>query len=85
MELSVSTADIGEGSGERWRVQYAGDELAVGYNAVYLLDALQDHGYAPTCRSSSTPPTSPGVLTPAEQGKDEDLLCLVMPLRLPDA
>ncbi len=83
VELSVSTADIGEAQ-EALSVEYGGDELAVGYNAIYLLDALKTMDTEEVLVQLNTP-TSPGVLTPAEQDKNEDLLCLVMPLRLPDA
>jgi len=83
VELSVNTADVGEGS-EVMTVEYAGEELAVGYNAAYLLEALR------TIESEEIEvrldtPTSPGLFLPAAQKDNEDLLCLVMPLRLPDA
>ena len=83
VELSVSTADVGEGQ-ETLAVEYEGDELAVGYNAAYLLDALKTMD-SPEVLVQLDTPTSPGVLAPVTQEKDEDLLCLVMPLRLPEA
>ena len=83
VELSVSTADVGEGK-ESLGVEYTGDELAVGYNAAYLLEALRT---IPTdsVELRLNTPTSPGIFVPAEQEDGEDQLCLVMPLRLPDA
>jgi DNA polymerase-3 subunit beta len=83
VELSVSTADVGEGQ-ESIGVEYSGDELAVGYNAAYLLDALRTVDVDEIEVRLNTP-TSPGLFIPTKQEKDEDLLCLVMPLRLPDA
>jgi len=83
VELSVSTADVGEGQ-EAIGVDYQGDELAVGYNAAYLIDALRTID-AEKLELQLNTPTSPGIMVPVNQDKDEDLLCLVMPLRLPDA
>ncbi|NNF06763.1 MAG: DNA polymerase III subunit beta [Candidatus Eisenbacteria bacterium] len=83
VELSVSTADVGEGQ-EALPVDYTGSEIAVGYNASYLLEALRTIPSNKIEMRLNTP-TSPGILVPAEQEKEEDLLCLVMPLRLPDA
>jgi DNA polymerase-3 subunit beta len=83
VELSVSTADIGEAQ-EALSIDYSGEELAVGYNATYLLDALKTME-SDRIEVQLNTPTSPGVFVPVDQNKEEDLLCLVMPLRLPDA
>jgi DNA polymerase-3 subunit beta len=83
IELSVSTADVGEGQ-ETIPVDYSGEPLAIGYNAAYLLDALRTMDSDQVVIRLNTP-TSPGVLAPVTQAEDEDLLCLVMPLRLPEA
>ncbi len=82
VELSVSTADVGEGQ-ESLAVEYAGDPLSVGYNAAYLLEALRTMDSEKVSVQLNTP-TSPGIFVPDGQGKEEDLLCLVMPLRLPE-
>jgi DNA polymerase III subunit beta len=83
VELSVSTADVGEGK-EKIPVEYRGEPLDIGYNAAYVLDALRTMGSAEVKVALNTP-TSPGVITPAEQEKNDDLVCLIMPLRLPEA
>jgi len=83
IELSVSTADVGEGK-ESIGVDYSGEPLDIGYNAAYVLDALRTMS-SDSVQVSLNSPTSPGILTPSSQEKDEDLLCLIMPLRLPDA
>ncbi len=83
VELSVSTADVGEGQ-EALEVEYAGDPLSVGYNAGYLLEALRTID-SDRVRVELNTPTSPGVLIPVEEAKGEEQVCLVMPLRLPDA
>jgi DNA polymerase-3 subunit beta len=83
VELTVNTADVGEGS-EAIGVDYSGDAIAIGYNAAYLLEALRTM-YSEDVQLSLNTPTSPGLLMPANQDPNEDLLCLVMPLRLPEA
>jgi DNA polymerase-3 subunit beta len=83
VEFSVSTADVGEGR-ETVGVDYNGEPLDIGYNAVYLLEALRTMN-SETVEVSLNTPTSPGIVVPSVQEKGEDLVCLVMPLRLPDA
>jgi DNA polymerase-3 subunit beta len=83
VELSVSTADVGEGS-ETVGVEYQGEPIDIGYNAAYLLEALRTME-SDNVQVSLNTATSPGILTPVGQEKEEDLLCLIMPLRLPDA
>ena len=83
IDLSVSTADVGEGQ-EMVSVQYAGEPLAVGYNAAYLLEALRTMDSEDVQVELNTA-LSPGILRPVQQVANEDLLCLVMPLRLQEA
>jgi len=83
VEFSVSTADVGEGK-EAVGVDYTGEPLDIGYNAAYLLEALRTMS-SDTVRISLNTPTSPGIVVPTEQKENEDLVCLIMPLRLPDA
>lgn len=82
LELSVSTADIGEGT-EEVAVGYSGDPLDIGYNATYLLDILNAIDTPRVSIHLNTAITA-GILRPEEPKEGEDLLCLVMPLRLPD-
>lgn len=82
LELSVSTADVGEGL-EELPVVYAGERLDVGYNANYLLDILRSVDTADVSMHLNTAVTA-GILKPEGLPENEDLLCLVMPLRLPD-
>lgn len=83
VDLSVSTADVGEGQ-ENVAVQYTGDPLAAGYNAAYLLEALRTMDSEEVQVELNTA-LSPGILRPVQQAANEDLLCLVMPLRLQEA
>lgn len=82
LELSVNTADVGEGT-EQVAITYAGDSLDIGYNALYLLDILGAVDTSTIAMHLNTAITA-GILHPEGLSEAEDLLCLVMPLRLPD-
>jgi DNA polymerase-3 subunit beta len=84
VRLSVTTADVGSGE-ETVAAKYDGDELEVGYNAHYLLDILKTvEAEQVTFRLNTS--ISAAVVEPEGALSDtaEDVLCLVMPLRLPE-
>ncbi|MCX5801343.1 MAG: DNA polymerase III subunit beta [Candidatus Eisenbacteria bacterium] len=80
VNLSVSTADIGEAQ-ETVPATLEGEELDVGYNANYILDILKSMDCDEVNFSLNTPLTA-GLVEPAQKEEGEDLLCLIMPLRL---
>ena len=84
LEVSSATADFGSGS-QRIEAEYKGEEMEIGYNARYLLQTLRN---IPTEKVVFRLKTalSAGIVEPvgALPQVDEELLCLVMPLRLPD-
>ena len=82
LELAVNTADIGEGL-EQIPVTYTGDRLDIGYNSSYLLELLRSVDTANVTVHLNNA-TSAGIFKPEGLPEGEDLLCLVMPLRLPD-
>jgi DNA polymerase-3 subunit beta len=81
VRISVQTQDVGEAE-EEIEARYDGEPMRISYNASYLIDMLR------TMESSEVEmafkgPMQAGLFRPA--GEDVgDLLCLVMPLRLPD-
>jgi len=82
LELYAETADIGEAKDEL-ACDYDGDDLDIGYNASYLLEILkrldtEDVGFALSTSLSA------GLITPSEQREGEELLYLLMPIRLLD-
>jgi len=84
--LGVSSAtELGAGE-HRIEAEYAGDDLEIGYNATYVLDMLKSVPSEHVMFRLKTA-LAAGVVEPvgALPQADEDLLCLVMPLRLPDA
>jgi DNA polymerase-3 subunit beta len=85
LTLIVQTPDQGEAT-EELDAQYGSDDLDIGYNAAYLLDILRTVDSEEVDIRLNTPVTA-GLIAPTPQGDKgssakEDLLCLVMPLRL---
>jgi DNA polymerase III subunit beta len=84
--LGVSSAtELGAGE-HRIEARYAGEDMEIGYNATYLLDILRSVPTEEVAFRLNTA-LSAGVVEPvgALQQAEEELLCLIMPLRLPDA
>jgi len=84
LTLVVQTPDQGDAT-EELEAKYDSDDLDIGYNAAYLLDILRTIDSEEVDVRLNTPVTA-GLVAPAPTDKGasakEDLLCLVMPLRL---
>jgi DNA polymerase-3 subunit beta len=84
LAVSSATADFGAGE-QSLAAEYQGEPMDIGYNARYLLQTLRN---IPTEKVVFRLKTalSAGIVEPvgALAQPDEELLCLVMPLRLPD-
>lgn len=81
LTLSGQSQNVGEAE-ETLPASYAGDPFNIGYNATYLLELLRTMDVEEVLLSFKGP-TSAGVFTPVVSEGEPDLLCLVMPLRLP--
>ncbi len=83
--ISSTTPELGAGEQEL-AAEYGADDMEIGYNASYLLDILRSIPTEQVVFRLKTA-LSAGLIEPV--GKlpqdDETLLCLIMPLRLPDA
>jgi DNA polymerase-3 subunit beta len=77
LRLSSNNPDLGEAR-EEIDIDYMGEELAVAFNARYLLDALSFLG-AKEVRLGFQDAVSPATIAPAD---DPDSLAVVMPMRL---
>jgi DNA polymerase III subunit beta len=85
-KLGISSAtELGAGEHEI-AASYQGEAMDIGYNATYLIEMLKS---IPTesVRFRLNTALAAGVVEPVGSlpQSDEDLLCLIMPLRLPDA
>ncbi len=81
-EVATRTADVGEAT-EEVPAKYSGEDIDIGFNAGYLLDSLATMEADEVTFAANTP-ISATVVWPAEQEKGEELMCLVMPVRLPE-
>jgi DNA polymerase-3 subunit beta len=84
LAVSSATADFGAGE-QQVDAQYQGEDMDIGYNARYLLQTLRNIPTEQVVFRLKTA-LSAGIVEPvgALAQADEELLCLVMPLRLPD-
>ena len=78
LRIQSQNPEVGEGS-EEVDVDYAGDELRIGFNARYLLDALSALPYDEVAIELSGE-RDPGVLKPA--GDNADFIGVIMPMRI---
>jgi DNA polymerase-3 subunit beta len=78
LEVQASNPDLGEGSYET-EVTYSGDELSIGFNGRYLIEALTAMGEGERVEFLASDDVSPGILRP----EGDDSYCyVVMPMRL---
>jgi DNA polymerase-3 subunit beta len=77
VRLAASSQELGEAE-EALAAEYAGDEMTIGFNARYLLDALGPMDGDRTVVELKDG-LSPGLLRSAA---DEDNLCVIMPMRI---
>ena len=81
LEVSAQDVDFGGEARETLSCTYSGDEIEIGFNSTYVLDLLSHlDGEEVTFRFST--PTRAAIVAPVEQADTEDVLMLVMPVRL---
>lgn len=81
LQLTAQDVDFSNEGNERMACQYDGEDLQIAFNAKFLIEMLNgaDTDEVNMELSSST---KAGIVKPSEQGANEDLLMLVMPLML---
>ncbi|HET8575665.1 MAG TPA: DNA polymerase III subunit beta [Methylomirabilota bacterium] len=77
LKLTAFSPDFGEAE-EQVEVQYAGDEITIGFNSRYVLDALGSQTSEQVVVEVKDG-LSPGVIKSFE---DEGSLCVIMPMRI---
>ncbi len=80
MELSATGTD-GSRAEDEIPVGYEGEALHIGFNFNYLQDVLKNVG-ADSIQLSLKDPQSAVLITPTDSEREDELLCLLMPLRL---
>jgi len=81
LELSSANFDMGGEAKEKIPCDYKNEDLDLGYNALYILDALKQIDGDEVMFELSTP-VSAGMVYSTQKKEDEEYLCLIMPLRL---
>ncbi len=81
LQLTAQDVDFSNEGNERMSCQYDGEDLQIAFNAKFLIEMLNGADTQDVLMELSTP-TKAGILKPAEQAEDEELLMLVMPLML---
>lgn len=82
-ELTISAEDIDfeNESQEKMTCSYEGEDMEMGFNSKYLLEMLTTMD-APQIVLELSQPNRAGVIVPANQEAEEDLLMLIMPMML---
>jgi len=81
LQLTAQDVDFSFEGTERMKCQYSGEDLQIAFNAKFLIEMLNASDSDEVTIDLSTP-TKAGILKPAVQDEDADLLMLVMPLML---
>ena len=80
--ISAEDADTGGSAEEHLEVDYDGEEMEIGFNSNYIVEALRHIGSEDVKFSIGTP-DSACIITPTEKQEDQNFLMLLMPVRLP--
>ena len=82
-ELTISAEDIdfNNEANERLSCDYNGQDMEIAFNARFLIEMLSATD-SDEVRMELSTPTKAGIIKPQEQGENEDVLMLVMPLML---
>jgi DNA polymerase-3 subunit beta len=84
--IQAEDIEIGGEAQESIPVDYTGDSFDIGYNAAYMLDILRHIDEEEIVFNlKEKDPTSAAIIQPGEQKSDEDILMLLMPIRLNDS
>jgi DNA polymerase-3 subunit beta len=81
LELTAQDVDFSFEGDERMKCRYDGEDLAIAFNAKFLIEMLSAADSDDIKMELSTP-TKAGIIKPTEQEDDEELMMLVMPLML---
>jgi DNA polymerase-3 subunit beta len=79
--LSAQDIDFGGEAKDSVDAEYSSEDLDIGFNSTYLVDMLS-HLEAEQVTFKFSTPTRAGIVSPAGEKTDEDVLMLVMPVRL---
>ncbi len=83
LQLKAQNLDFDFEGNERMNCRYEGEDMKIAFNARFLVDMLNAAESDEIVMELSTPGAA-GIMRPIEKKENEDLLMLLMPLRLKD-
>jgi DNA polymerase-3 subunit beta len=81
LQLAAQDVDFSFEGNERMKCNYDGEDLAIAFNARFLIEML-NAADSDEVRLELSTPTKAGIIKPTEADDNEELLMLVMPLML---
>lgn len=81
MIISAQDFDIGGEAKETITCEYDGEEIEIGFNSTYIVDVL-GHSESESVRIEFASPLKATIFKPVEKAENEDILMIVMPVRL---
>jgi DNA polymerase-3 subunit beta len=79
--ISAQDLDFGGEAKESIDCEFKGEKIEIGFNSIYVLDILT-HLESDKVMFKFSSPTRAGIVSPESASEDEDILMLVMPVRL---
>ena len=83
MMISAQDIDFSTSAEEKIECSYDGAELNIGFKATYLIEILSNINSVEVVLELADPSRA-GLIVPAENEENEDLLMLLMPMMLND-
>jgi len=81
LQISAKDLDFSNEANERLTCQYEGSDIEIGFNAKFLVEMLSVLD-SNEIRLELSAPTRAGVIFPAEQTENQEILMLIMPVML---
>ncbi|MEX2115335.1 MAG: DNA polymerase III subunit beta [Bacteroidota bacterium] len=81
LKIAAEDIDFGGEAREKMACKYSDDEIEIGFNSTYVIDILS-HIDADEIVFKLSTAVRAAIITPSAQKENEDLLMLVMPVRL---
>lgn len=81
IQLKAQDPEFGWEATEKVACSYTGGDLAIGFNSQYLIDILS-HLETEEVQFNLSTPTKAGLVTPSPASEQEEIIMLVMPVRL---
>lgn len=82
LEISAEDLDIGASGEEKVVCEYSGDDLEIGFNSAYVNDVLNHMSDNEEIIFKLHSPTKAVIIEPVEKKENQDLMMLLMPVRL---